>query len=49
MNLIDGAVEADLMIKQKAGWILLKYALRKRLIVGFDGFNYGLERTAGPP
>lgn len=32
MNLIDGAAKADLIIKWKAGWILLKYVLKDSLL-----------------
>lgn len=32
MNLIDGSVKAHLMIKQKTGWILLKYVLKDSLL-----------------
>lgn len=32
INLIDGTVKADLMIKLEAGWILLKYALKDSLL-----------------
>lgn len=32
INLIAAAVKADLMIKQKAGWILLQYVLKDSLL-----------------